>query len=128
MSKVQGGAAKSGSVFEPFELTHAAKKLAGKVMHLVCLFISYLLTPRLLDIFRLSALDKDKCQTSFFLILPSPHVFCECLSKCSFDRRDFFNTCPKINGAPFGAKIEDASILGGLFLSPQSQHFRFSPS
>ena len=25
MSKVQGGAAKSGSVFEPFELTHAAK-------------------------------------------------------------------------------------------------------
>ena len=50
MSKVQGGAAKSGSVFEPFELTHAAKKLAGKVMHLVCLFISYLLTPLLLDI------------------------------------------------------------------------------
>ena len=64
---VQGGAAKSGSVFEPFELTHAAKKLAGKVMHLVCLFISYLLTPLLLDIFRLSALDKDKCQTLFFL-------------------------------------------------------------
>ena len=28
-------------------------------------------------------------------ILPSPHVFCECLSKYSFDRRDFFNTCPK---------------------------------
>ena len=43
------------------------KKLAGKVMHLVCLFISYLLTPLLLDIFRLSALDKDKCQTLFFL-------------------------------------------------------------
>ena len=61
-------------------------------------------------------------------ILPSPHVFCEYLSKYSFDRRDFFNTCPKINGAPFGAKIEDASIFGGLFLSPQSQHFRFSPS
>ena len=58
-------------------------------------------------------------------ILPSPHVFCEYLSKYSFDRRDFFNTCPKINGAPFGAKIEDLSILGGLFLSPQSQHFRF---
>ena len=66
-SYIQGGAAKSGSVFEPFELTHAAKKLAGKVMHLVCLFISYLLTPLLLDIFRLSALDKDKCQTLFFL-------------------------------------------------------------
>ena len=61
-------------------------------------------------------------------ILPSPHVFCEYLSKYSFDRRDFFNTCPKINGAPFGAKIEDSSILGGLFLGPQSQHFRFSPS
>ena len=58
-------------------------------------------------------------------ILPSPHVFSEYLSKYSFDRRDFFNTCPKING---GAKIEDASIFGGLFLSPQSQHFRFSPS
>ena len=43
------------------------KKLAGKVMHLVCLFISYLLTPLLLDIFRLSALDKEKCQTLFFL-------------------------------------------------------------
>ena len=41
--------------------------MAGKVMHLVCLFISYLLTPLLLDIFRLSALDKDKCQTLFFL-------------------------------------------------------------
>ena len=61
-------------------------------------------------------------------ILPSPHVFCEYLSKYLFDRRDFFNTCPKINGAPFGAKIEDSSILGGLFLGPQSQHFRFSPS
>ena len=61
-------------------------------------------------------------------ILPSPHVFCQYLSKYSFDRRDFFSTCPKINGAPFGAKIEDSSILGGLFLSPQSQHFRFSPS
>ena len=58
-------------------------------------------------------------------ILPSPHVFCGYLSKYSFDRRDFFNTCPKINGAPFGAKTEDASILGGLFLSPQSQHFLF---
>ena len=34
----------------------------------------------------------------------------------------FFNTCPKINVAPFGAKIEDTSIFGGLFLSPQSQH------
>ena len=45
----------------------------------------------------------------------SPHVFCEYLSKYSFDRRDFFSTCPKINGAPFGAKIEDSSILGGLF-------------
>ena len=51
--------------------------------------------------------------------------FCEYLSKYSFDRRDFFNTCPKINGAPFGAKIEDASIFGGLLLSPQSQHFVF---
>ena len=61
-------------------------------------------------------------------ILPSPHVFSEYLSKYSFDRRDFFNTCPKINGAPFGAKIEDSLIFGGLFLSPQSQHFRFSPS
>ena len=61
-------------------------------------------------------------------ILPSPHVFSEYLSKYSFDRFDFFNTCPKINGAPFGAKIEDSSICGGLFLSPQSQHFRFSPS
>ena len=61
-------------------------------------------------------------------ILPSPRVFCEYLSKYSFDRLDFFNTCPKINGAPFGAKIEDSSIFGGLFLSPQSQHFRFSPS
>ena len=61
-------------------------------------------------------------------ILPSPHVFCEYLSKYSFDRRDFFNTCPKINGTPFGAKIEVSSIFGGLFLSPQSQHFRFSPS
>ena len=48
-------------------------------------------------------------------ILPSPHVFCKYLSKYSFDRRDFFNTCPKINGAPFGAKIEEASIFGGLF-------------
>ena len=54
--------------------------------------------------------------------------FCEYLSNYSFDRRDFFNTCPKINGAPFGAKIEDASIFGGLFLSPQSHHFSFSPS
>ena len=36
-------------------------------MHLVCLFISYLLTPLLLDIFCLSALDKEKCQTLFFL-------------------------------------------------------------
>ena len=44
-----------------------------------------------------------------------PHVFCEYLSKYSFDRRDIFNTCPKINGAPFGAKIEDASILGVYF-------------
>ena len=61
-------------------------------------------------------------------ILPSPHVFCEYLPKYSFDRRDFFNTCPIINGAPFGAKIEDSSIFRGLFLSPQSQHFRFSPS
>ena len=61
-------------------------------------------------------------------ILPSPHVFCEYLPKYLFDRRDFFNTCPKINGTPFGAKIEDSSILGGLFLGPQSQHFRFSPS
>ena len=51
--------------------------------------------------------------------------FYEYLSKYSFDRRDFFNTCPKINGAPFGAKIEDASIFGGLILSPQSQHFLF---
>ena len=63
---LQGGAAKSGSVFEPFA-KNEAKKLAEKVMHLVCLFISYLLTPLLLDIFRLSALDKDKCQTLFFL-------------------------------------------------------------
>ena len=30
MSKIQGGAAKSGSVFEPFELTHAAKKNGGE--------------------------------------------------------------------------------------------------
>ena len=36
-------------------------------MHLVCLFIRYLLAPLLLDIFRLCALDKDKCQTLFFL-------------------------------------------------------------
>ena len=36
-------------------------------MHLVCLFISYLMTPLLLDIFRFSALDKDKYQTLFFL-------------------------------------------------------------
>ena len=36
-------------------------------MYLVCLFIRYLLAPLLLDIFRLSALDKDKCQTLFFL-------------------------------------------------------------
>ena len=58
-------------------------------------------------------------------ILPSPHVFSEYLSKYSFDRRDFFNTCPKINGAPFGVKIEDASIFGGLFLSPQISTFVF---
>ena len=61
-------------------------------------------------------------------ILPSPHVFCEYLSKHSFDRRDFFNTCPKINAAALGAKIEDSSIFRGLFLNPQSQHFRFLPS
>ena len=36
-------------------------------MHLVCLFIRYPLAPLLPDIFRLSALDKDKCQTLFFL-------------------------------------------------------------
>ena len=36
-------------------------------MHLVCLFIRYLLSPLLLDIFRLSVLDKDNCQTLFFL-------------------------------------------------------------
>ena len=54
---------------------------------------------------------------------PPLMFFCEYLSKYSFDRRDFFNTCPKINGAPFGAKIEDSSILGGLFLSPQSQRW-----
>ena len=48
-------------------------------------------------------------------ILPSPHVFCKYPSKYSFDRRYFFNTCPKINGAPFGAKIVDASILGVNF-------------
>ena len=36
-------------------------------MHLVCLFIRYLLAPLLLDIFRLSALDKEKCQMLFFL-------------------------------------------------------------
>ena len=59
---------------------------------------------------------------------PPLMFFCEYLSKYLFDRRDFFNTCPKINGAPFGAKIEDSSILGDLFLGPQSQRFRFSPS
>ena len=59
------------------------------------------------------------------LILPSPHVFCEYLSKYSFDRRDFFNTCPKIYGAPFGAKIEDASFFGSLFLSPKVSTFVF---
>ena len=54
-------------------------------------------------------------------ILPSPHIFCEYLSKYSFDRRDFFNTCPKINGAPFGAKIEVASIFwGSIFKPPKS--------
>ena len=59
-------------------------------------------------------------------ILPSPHVFCEYLSKYSFDRRDFFNTCPKINGAPFGAKIEEASILGGsIFKPPKVSTFVF---
>ena len=58
-------------------------------------------------------------------ILPSPHVFSEYLSKYSFDRRDFFNTCPKINGAPFGAKIEGASIFWGLFLSPKVSTFVF---
>ena len=47
--------------------------------------------------------------------MPSPHVFCEYLSKYSFDRRDFFNTCSKINGTPFDAKIEDSSILGVYF-------------
>ena len=31
----------------------------------------------------------------------------------------FFSTCLKINGAPFGAKMEDSSILWGLFLSPK---------
>ena len=41
--------------------------MAGKVMHLVCLFIRYLLGPLLLDIFRLVVLDKDKCRTLFFL-------------------------------------------------------------
>ena len=48
-------------------------------------------------------------------ILPSPHVFCEYLSKYSFGRRDFFNTCQKINGAPFGAKIEDSPIFRSIF-------------
>ena len=48
---------------------------------------------------------------------PPLMFFCDYLSKYSFDRRDFFNTCPKINGAPFGAKIEVASIFGGLFLT-----------
>ena len=36
-------------------------------MRLVCLFIRYLLATLLLDIFRLSALDKYKCQALFFL-------------------------------------------------------------
>ena len=62
-------------------------------------------------------------------ILSSPHVFfVNIFRSIRSIAVIFFNTCPKINGAPFGAKIEDASIFGGLFLSPQSQHFRFSPS
>ena len=56
---------------------------------------------------------------------PPLMFFWEYLSKYSFDRRDFFNTCPKINGAPFGAKIEDVSIFGGLFLSPKVSTFVF---
>ena len=30
-----------------------------------------------------------------------------------------YGTCLKINGAPFGAKMEDSSIPWGLFLSPK---------
>ena len=54
-------------------------------------------------------------------ILPSPHVFCEYLSKYSFDRRDVFNTCPKINGAPFGAKNWGrVDYWGSIFKPPKS--------
>ena len=31
----------------------------------------------------------------------------------------FFSTCLKINGTPFGVKMDDSSILWGLFLSPK---------
>ena len=37
-------------------------------------------------------------------ILPSPHVFCEYLSKYSFDRRDFFQYLPKNKRRTFWCK------------------------
>ena len=44
-------------------------------------------------------------------ILPSPHVFCEYLSKYSFDRRDFFNSEKSHRISPPGGHQANYSAL-----------------
>ena len=44
-----------------------------------------------------------------------PSCFCSYLVKYLFDRHDFFSTCLKINGAPFGAKMKTHRFCGVYF-------------